>query len=69
MKLALVLLLACDASSGDLLNSTVPVGTVLDGLCGLEGFGVLPVLQVLVVLTLGDPVDGFLGFFGENLLY
>jgi hypothetical protein len=32
VKLALLLLLACDTSSGDLLNITVPVGTVLDGL-------------------------------------
>ena len=50
MKLALLLLLACDASPGDLLNSTVPVGTVLDGLMvldGLKGFDVLPVLPVL----------------------
>jgi hypothetical protein len=63
-------LLACDDS---LLvgcsTATVLGGTVLVGLDGLEVFGLLPVLQVLAVLTLGDPADGFLGFAGEKLLY
>ena len=50
MSFALLLLLACDAPPCDLLNSTVPVVTVLDGLMvldGWKGFGVLPVLPVL----------------------
>jgi hypothetical protein len=58
-----------------LLNITVPVGTVLDG---LMIFGWIEELwcsscssrsKALAVLTLGESVDGFLGFGCEKFIY